>query len=143
VTLVLLAETLPQFTIGRDKCSTSGAQHRFVVVQYFRITESKTSASWATQLGSRVEASFSVVVKIHVLVDRHGAQFCRPVEPIQLYKDSSSIRSHGGRLRPPLDLSWGYPTQSAHLCAASPAPHGITGTDDVEFFGEPSISLSE
>jgi hypothetical protein len=26
---------------------------------------------------------------------------------------------------------------------ASPGPHGMTGTVEVEFFGEPSISLSE
>jgi hypothetical protein len=34
--------------------------------------------------------------------------------------------------------------KSPHFCtAASPAPQGMIGTDDVEFFGEPSISLSE
>lgn len=33
---------------------------------------------------------------------------------------------------------------SPHFCTlVSPAPHGIIGTDEVEFFGEPSISLSE
>jgi hypothetical protein len=72
VILVLLAKTVPQFTIGRDKCSTSGAQHRFVVVQYPRITESETSARRATELGSRVNASFDVVVEFDDLVDRHG-----------------------------------------------------------------------
>jgi hypothetical protein len=36
-----------------------------------------------------------------------------------------------------------FSTQSAHFCTSSLAPHGMTGTDDVEFFGEPSISLSE
>jgi hypothetical protein len=34
-------------------------------------------------------------------------------------------------------------TQSAHFWISSPAPHGITGTEEVEFFGEPSMSLSE
>ncbi len=33
--------------------------------------------------------------------------------------------------------------QSAHFSTWPSAPHGITGTDEVEFFGEPSISLSE
>jgi hypothetical protein len=61
VILVLLAKTVPQFTISQDKCSTSGAQHRFFVVQYPRITESETSASWTTELGSRVKPSFDVV----------------------------------------------------------------------------------
>jgi hypothetical protein len=36
-----------------------------------------------------------------------------------------------------------YSTQSAHFCTSSPPPHGITGTEDVEFFGEPSIRRSE
>jgi hypothetical protein len=71
VILVLLAKTLPQFTIGGDKCSTSGAQHRFVVVQYPRITESETSASRTTELDCRVEASFDVAVKIHGSIDPH------------------------------------------------------------------------
>jgi hypothetical protein len=79
------------------------------------------------------------VVEIHDLVDRHGVLNSRAVEPIQLSTDGSSI----DHLTAGWGLSWGYPTQSAHLCAASPAPHGITRTDDVEFFGEPSISLSE
>jgi hypothetical protein len=81
------------------------------------------------------------VVKIYVLVDRHGAQFCGPVKPIQLSMDSSSI-DHMTADCVRLGAYLGA-IQSAHLCAASPAPHGITGTDDVEFFGEPSISLSE
>jgi hypothetical protein len=34
-------------------------------------------------------------------------------------------------------------TQSAHFWISSLAPHGITGTEEVEFFGEPSMSLSE
>ena len=33
--------------------------------------------------------------------------------------------------------------QSAHFSTWPSVPHGITGTDEVEFFGEPSISLSE
>jgi hypothetical protein len=37
-----------------------------------------------------------------------------------------------------------YWMNSPHFCTvASPAPQGMTGTDEVEFFGEPSISLSE
>jgi hypothetical protein len=36
-----------------------------------------------------------------------------------------------------------YSTQSAHFCTSSLEPHGITGTEEVEFFGEPSMSLSE
>ena len=70
--LVSLAKTLRQFTIGRDKCSTSGAPYRFVVVQYPRITESKASPSWATELRIWIEISFNVVVEIHDLVYRHG-----------------------------------------------------------------------
>jgi hypothetical protein len=35
-------------------------------------------------------------------------------------------------------------TKSPHFStAASAGPHGITGTEEVEFFGDPSISLSE
>ena len=34
-------------------------------------------------------------------------------------------------------------TKSAHFWMLSLAPHGMIGTVDVEFFGEPSISLSE
>jgi hypothetical protein len=30
-----------------------------------------------------------------------------------------------------------------HFWIWSAAPHGMIGTDEVEFFGEPSISLSE
>jgi len=38
---------------------------------------------------------------------------------------------------------WGYcSTQSAHRCGGSD-PHGMIGTLEVEFLGEPSISLSE
>jgi hypothetical protein len=34
--------------------------------------------------------------------------------------------------------------KSLHFCTAvSLCPHGMIGTDEVEFFGEPSISLSE
>jgi hypothetical protein len=36
-----------------------------------------------------------------------------------------------------------YSTHSATSSASSPAPRGITGIDKVEFFGEPSMSLSE
>jgi len=36
-----------------------------------------------------------------------------------------------------------YSTQSAHFCTSSLPPQGITGTVEVEFFGEPSMSLSE
>jgi hypothetical protein len=68
----LLPKTLPQFTVGRDKYSACGAQHRFVVGQYPRITESKTSAGGTTDIGIRVEASFNVVVEIHNLVYRHS-----------------------------------------------------------------------
>ncbi len=35
-------------------------------------------------------------------------------------------------------------TKSPHFSiAASPVPHGMIGTEEVEFFGDPSISLSE
>ena len=34
-------------------------------------------------------------------------------------------------------------TQSAHFSTLSFAPQGMIGTEEVEFFGEPSISLSE
>ncbi len=33
-------------------------------------------------------------------------------------------------------------TKSAHFCTSPPPPHGAIGTDDVEFFGDPSINLS-
>ena len=33
--------------------------------------------------------------------------------------------------------------QSPHFSTCPSLPHGITGTDEVEFFGEPSMSLSE
>ena len=90
--LALLAKTLPQVTIGRDKCSTSGAQYRFVVVQYPRITERKTSARRTTELGSRVKPSFNVVVEFDDLVDRHGvSRFGGAVEPIALSTDGSLI----------------------------------------------------
>ena len=37
-----------------------------------------------------------------------------------------------------------YSMNSPHFCTVvSFAPHGMIGTDEVEFFGEPSISLSE
>ena len=37
-----------------------------------------------------------------------------------------------------------YWMNSPHFCTApSPAPQGMIGTEEVEFFGEPSISLSE
>jgi hypothetical protein len=36
-----------------------------------------------------------------------------------------------------------FSTKSAHLGTDASAPHGMIGTLDVEFFGEPSISLSE
>ena len=39
-------------------------------------------------------------------------------------------------------LSWHYfSTQSAHF-ATLPIPHGMIGTEDVEFFGDPSMILS-
>jgi hypothetical protein len=34
-------------------------------------------------------------------------------------------------------------TQSAHFSTWSVVPHGMIGTEEVEFFGEPSMSLSE
>ena len=36
-----------------------------------------------------------------------------------------------------------YSTQSAHFATSAVGPHGMIGTVEVEFFGEPSISLSE
>jgi hypothetical protein len=33
--------------------------------------------------------------------------------------------------------------KSPHFWMVSLLPHGMIGTEDVEFFGEPSISLSE
>jgi hypothetical protein len=37
-----------------------------------------------------------------------------------------------------------YCTNSPHFCTdASAAPHGMIGTEEVEFLGDPSISLSE
>jgi hypothetical protein len=32
-----------------------------------------------------------------------------------------------------------YSTQSAHFCTVSLPPQGITGTEEVEFFGDPSM----
>jgi len=37
----------------------------------------------------------------------------------------------------------GYFSQSAHFGASVAAPHGMTGTLEVEFCGDPSINLSE
>ena len=34
-------------------------------------------------------------------------------------------------------------TKSAHFATSVPVPQGMIGTDDVEFFGEPSIRRSE
>ena len=36
-----------------------------------------------------------------------------------------------------------YFSQSAHFGGSPEVPHGMIGTDDVEFLGEPSTSLSE
>jgi hypothetical protein len=36
-----------------------------------------------------------------------------------------------------------FETQSAHFWTWSLAPHGMIGTDEVEFWGDPSISRSE
>jgi hypothetical protein len=36
-----------------------------------------------------------------------------------------------------------FSTQSAHFGTSVVAPHGMIGTVEVEFFGEPSISRSE
>jgi hypothetical protein len=37
-----------------------------------------------------------------------------------------------------------YPSiQSPHFCTSPLAPQGMIGTDEVEFFGEPSMILSE
>ncbi len=36
-----------------------------------------------------------------------------------------------------------FSTQSAHFATSEFAPQGMIGTDEVEFFGEPSISRSE
>jgi hypothetical protein len=89
--LVLLAKTPPQFAVGRDKCSTSGAKYRFVVVQYARITESKTSASWATEFCSLVEAGSNLLMEIYDLVYRHGALDSVGLESITVPKDGSLI----------------------------------------------------
>ena len=55
-----------------------------------------------------------------------------------------------GRVAPAKRVSSGIPwfrdhwMNSPHFCtAASAAPQGMIGTEEVEFFGEPSISLSE
>jgi hypothetical protein len=36
-----------------------------------------------------------------------------------------------------------FSTHSAHFCTSSLPPQGMIGTEEVEFFGEPSTSLSE
>jgi hypothetical protein len=90
VILVLLTKALPQFTVGRDKCSARGAQHRFVVGQYPRITESKTSAAGTTELAIRVEVTADVVVEVHDLVCRHNVPYSvRATESIQLSTEGS------------------------------------------------------
>jgi hypothetical protein len=33
--------------------------------------------------------------------------------------------------------------KSPHFSMAALVPHGVIGTEEVEFFGEPSMSLSE
>jgi hypothetical protein len=53
----------------------------------------------------------------------------------------SSARQNGN-IGPRVDLD--YWTNSPHFCTEpSAAPQGMIGTEEVEFFGEPSISLSE
>jgi hypothetical protein len=52
-------------------------------------------------------------------------------------------RAHDRLPRNP-DLLPRYSINSPHFwTVASPGPHGMIGTDEVEFLGEPSISLSE
>jgi hypothetical protein len=41
------------------------------------------------------------------------------------------------------DLAYRMKSLHFSIAAASVAPQGMMGTDEVEFFGEPSISLSE
>ena len=36
-----------------------------------------------------------------------------------------------------------FSTKSAQRCTSAFAPHGMIGTEDVEFFGEPSMIRSE
>ena len=58
---------------------------------------------------------------------------------------------HLGHIRAPLlqnlkrrKIHLRYSMNSPHFwMEVSLAPHGMIGTDEVEFFGEPSISLSE
>jgi hypothetical protein len=82
-------------SIGGDKCSTSGAQHRFVVVQYPRITESETSASRTTELDCGVEASFNVMMKIHGSIDPHGlldsVRLSNPSGCLWMYFSAASV----------------------------------------------------
>jgi hypothetical protein len=51
----------------------------------------------------------------------------------------SGTNSGGGDSKP---AAAHFSSQSAHFGAGS-GPHGMIGTLEVEFFGEPSISLSE
>jgi hypothetical protein len=57
--------------------------------------------------------------------------------PWRRIEDRNCSRVGSSRLR-------GYfSTKSAHFWIWSSWPHGMIGTDDVEFFGEPSIRRSE
>jgi hypothetical protein len=124
--LVLLAKTPPQFAVGRDKCSTSGAKYRFVVVQYARITESKTSASWATEFCSLVEAGSNLLMEIYVLVYRHGALDSVGLESITVPTDGSLIayfrckQASVGESIGPVSSSY----SEAGACFACPASGG-------------------
>jgi hypothetical protein len=66
---------------------------------------------------------------LHLFEDRRTD---RPL-PTLRYADRFSLLPSKGN----------YSTQSAHFCTSSLPPQGITGTDDVELFGEPAISVPE
>jgi len=64
-------------------------------------------------------------------------QFCRKICNFR-YLEITAANKNIGQWRS------GHQKKSPHFwTVASDAPHGMIGTVEVEFFGEPSISLSE
>jgi len=63
--------------------------------------------------------------------------------PARLYIPTRRRCGRGQHLQSP-EQPARYSIKSPHFwTVVSVGPHGMTGTDDVEFFGEPSINLSE
>ena len=66
---------------------------------------------------------------------REKAPSHQPKAPAKRQRGLEQLFVIGGRR--------GHWMKSPHFSIAAPVPQGMIGTEDVEFFGEPSISLSE